>query len=290
MGLFSGIPIIGDIADSVIGYMGQQSVNDTNREIAQMNNEFNAAEAAKNRDFQLMNFKDAMGFSERMASTQYQRAVGDMEAAGLNPMLAYTNGGNSAPTASAPSGAQASSAGLPHIGNKVAAALSTATQVAQLENVKKTGENIDADSFLKRSQAWSNAELPSLYATQRAMNTNSAEKMTQETEAVKMSVNKMRFEIDKLAAEAENTWSQKALNDARAHLTNAEELLTRENAVSAPVIRALTQAKAELARNEIPGSENRRDAASGAWGKVSPYLDDIQKIINSAATAARMGR
>lgn len=59
------------------------------------NREFSAVEAQKQRDFE-----------ERMSSTAYQRAVADMEKAGINPAMAFSNGG---PGASTPTGSAAKS-------------------------------------------------------------------------------------------------------------------------------------------------------------------------------------
>jgi len=98
---------------------GGMMSNNANQALFQQGNAFNAAQSAQQ-----------MQFQERMRATQYQTAVEDLKKAGLNPMLAYTQGG-----AGTPSGAAASAAGSHRVENVAASAANSAAQAAQFTNI-----------------------------------------------------------------------------------------------------------------------------------------------------------
>lgn len=131
---------IAALGAGALGFAGQRDTNVSNAEEAERNRAFQDQQATRQMDFQ-----------ERMSSSEIQRRVEDLKAAGLNPALATGQGGASAPSGSAGAGAQArfdSSAGA---GLSSASSVGNFMQSAATQSASR--EEILARADLTRAQA-----------------------------------------------------------------------------------------------------------------------------------------
>ena len=156
---------IASVASGVAGFLGQQDTNAQNRQLAAENT----------------------AFQERMSNTAYQRQVKDLEASGLNPMLAYVKGGG----ASTPSGT------VMPMQNAAAAGVSSAYQGASTrESQARTATELYRPAQVSAQTREIESKIP--------INEEQVKKISQEINNLQTDNEKAKALIDNIRQEFQN--------------------------------------------------------------------------------------
>jgi len=165
-----------------------------------MGNKSNASNARAANEASLQGTREQIGFQERMSNSAYQRAMSDMRNAGLNPMLAYSQGGASTPAGASPSVVKADY--QDPLGPAVNSAVNTYRTSKELHNAGiQLGLNQASnkvDIALKGAQAAATTQSAKNAAIQSKILASQAKKAKLEGDWLDSDLGKTTYQLDKI--------------------------------------------------------------------------------------------
>lgn len=265
--LFMVVPVcsIFGIDDLAVGLIGGALVGGVTSLIgAKKQNSAAAAQA-----------QQAQQFTADQTGTAYQRAVLDMEKAGLNPMLAYSQGGAGA--------AQGQAA--PVVNELGGAANSAADVLSQLSSIRL--QNAQADQARTQSAA-NAAAVPRIAAEARSANASAAATEYQVSQLLPIEKYKRGYELGK--ASLESTESQARLRALTGTTPPVGD--SRYTPGDKAAVEALKGQVADslLTQYQVPGARNEAQFQSGFMGRAMPYAKAFGDVFGTASRVFSYGR
>lgn len=311
----AGAGLIGGIAGDITSSEGQSNTNETNEAIANENNTFqslrqaeqerfnaeqanmarayNSSQVAQQEQFQQQQVQQAQAYNTWASDTQMQRRMGDLRAAGVNPLLAVGGGLGGATTAPSPTaqGAAASSPmassgiasnpGLPNVQNSMSAFGNLGGQVSSAAALMKQQADID---YIKANTRKTELETNEVIPAQ-------VQNIQASTGLSRIQAQQVAENINQIQETILNTRADTELKNSQINVNMLIEQLKSQNLT---ILKATRDSLITIQNNEAAASqlgmtklENMNEIQQGLFGK---FLTTLNAVLGPVSTIRQISR